>query len=129
MATPVQVTKYVPPRAAPEWLAAGGILALYAAGLTSGYVTPDSTFWAVLKEYVPGGPERYLWIIRRAFAVIASSHAFEVLLFDQLRMRKHGVPRWSAVWWKWEATVFVEGIGAWKRFADFVSRQQLAKGK
>ncbi|TQV97039.1 hypothetical protein IF1G_04279 [Cordyceps javanica] len=122
--TPVQITEYVWPRATGEWLAAGGTLALYAAGVASRWAVPGSGLWALLERYFPGGPEAFLWVARNVVFWLAAAHAAEVLLFDRLRLRRHGVPRWSAVWWKWSLSVFVEGIGAWGRVGRVIAEKQ-----
>ncbi|KAJ6779300.1 hypothetical protein PWT90_10377 [Aphanocladium album] len=124
---PVPITEYVAPRAAGEKVAALVTLALYGAGAASPWVTPDSAAWELLATYLPGGltPERILALTRTLVAVLAGVHGLEVLLFDQLRLKKHGVPRFSSVWWQWSLTVFVEGVGAWARFGKLVTEKSL----
>ncbi|KAJ4163563.1 hypothetical protein LMH87_005284 [Akanthomyces muscarius] len=126
---PVQITEYVWPRATGEWLAGGGTLALYAAGLASRWVVPGSALWDLLAQYFPGGPDAFLWITRNVVFWLAAAHAAEVLLFDQLRLRRHGVPRWSALWFKWQLSVFIEGIGAWGRIGKVIAAKQGLKSK
>lgn len=87
------------------------MLTLYGAGVASPYIVPGSKLWALLEDYVPGGASRVLWIARNIVPWLALAHALESVLFDQLRMRKYGVPRWSLLWWKWELSCFIEGVG------------------
>ncbi|KAI3397659.1 hypothetical protein diail_10530 [Diaporthe ilicicola] len=60
------------------------------------------------------------------FYILAGGHAFEVPLFAALRLRKHGVPFFSVLWWKWALAVFLAGGGAWRHFGDTVAA---AEGK
>ncbi|KAM3501489.1 hypothetical protein MY10362_005512 [Beauveria mimosiformis] len=128
--SPVRITEYVWPRTTVEWLSGGGTLTLYAVGLASRWVTPGSALWDLVARYFPGGPDAFLWIARNVVFWLAAAHAAEVLLFDQLRLRKHGVPRWSALWWKWQLSVFIEGVGAWGRIGKVIAEKQgLLKSK
>ncbi|KAL1868896.1 hypothetical protein Daus18300_005732 [Diaporthe australafricana] len=56
-----------------------------------------------------------------AFYFVVGAHAVEVPLFAALRLQKHGVPFFSALWWKWSAAVFLAGMGAWRHFGDTVA--------
>ncbi|ATY59690.1 hypothetical protein A9K55_003447 [Cordyceps militaris] len=127
---PVTITEYVWPRAVPEWLGGGGILALYAVGIASRWAVPGSSLHALLERSFPGGADTFVWIAHNVVFWLAAAHAVEVLLFDSLRLRRHGVPRWSALWWKWELSVFIEGIGAWGRIGKVIQEKQaLLKSK
>ncbi len=119
----VKITEYATPTLI-DSLAIGGMLALYGAGVASPWVVPGSDIWSVLTQYFPGGPERFLWITQNVVKWLALTHAVETILFDQLRMRKHGVPRFSALWWKWEISVFIEGIGAWRRIGNVIAQKK-----
>lgn len=128
MSKPVTITKYAPPKLA-DWIAISGILALYGSGVAAPWISPDTKIWDLLTQYFPGGPARFLWIASTIVPVLALTHALESLLFDRFRMQKHGVPRWSALWWKWEISCFVEGIGAWKRIGEVIAKQGSLKRK
>lgn len=122
----VQVTEFIWPRATGEWVAASGTLALYLTGLVApSLVVPGSAAWDLLADYFPGGgPSTFLWLVKRLFYIIAAAHAGEMILFDLLRLRKHGVARFSALWWKWELCVFIEGIAAWVRIGKYIARKE-----
>ncbi|ROW02419.1 hypothetical protein VMCG_06038 [Cytospora schulzeri] len=55
-----------------------------------------------------------------AFFALVGVHASEVPLFAFTKLRKHGVPFFSCVWWKWAASCFLGGIATWKHFARTV---------
>ncbi|OAA73370.1 hypothetical protein ISF_00271 [Cordyceps fumosorosea ARSEF 2679] len=120
----VKITEYVGPTAVGERIAAAVILAAYAAGIASRWAVPGSTLWGLLENHAPGGAENAVRIARYGALLLAAAHGAEVLLFDQLRMRKHGVPRWSGVWWQWQLSVFVEGMGAWARIGKLIAKKQ-----
>lgn len=77
--------------------------------------------WNLLTQYFPGDPEWVVWIGRTLVPLLALAHAGEVVMFDQLRLRRHGVRRWSRVWWMWEISCAVEGIRAWKRIDGVIA--------
>lgn len=52
-----------------------------------------------------------------AFLLVVGGHALEVPLFAATRLRKHGVPFFSVLWWKWALACFVGGVTTWKHFA------------
>jgi hypothetical protein len=122
----ITITEFARPGAI-DWVAIAAILTLYGAGVATPWIVPGSKAWDLLKELFPGGPEQFFWIMRNVVKWLALVHAFEAVLFDQIRMRKHGVPRWSALWWKWEISCFVEGIGAWKRIGKVIAQKQLKR--
>lgn len=61
-----------------------------------------------------------------AFLFVFGAHAIEAPLFAATKLRKHGVPFFSVLWWKWFVACFVGGVEAWKHFALTVAA---AEGK
>lgn len=123
----IRITEFTGPNAL-EFFIGSNIVALYAAGLVAPYIVPGTQAWDLLKEYSPVEPAKALWYITVIAAVTAAAHLFEALLFDQLRMRKYGVPRLSGLWWKWEISCFIEGIGAWKRIGKAIAIKEKQAG-
>ncbi|KAF3491701.1 uncharacterized protein GIQ15_01218 [Arthroderma uncinatum] len=113
-ASAITVTEYTMPSPL-DWFQIVFILALYGSGVASAWITPGDNAWNLLTQYFPGGPEWGLWFIRTLVSLVALAHALEVVLFDQWRMQKHGVRRWSTLWWMWEISCFVEGVRTWNR--------------
>jgi hypothetical protein len=56
-------------------------------------------------------------------------HFTEAFLLDRTRLRKYGVARGSSLWWKWIASVFIEGWGCWDRIAAEVKRKTVEAEK
>ena len=45
------------------------------------------------------------------------------------RLAKYNVPRYSALWWKWILTTFVEGFTNFHRFDECVEEEKREKEK
>ncbi|KAK2826885.1 hypothetical protein FQN49_007360 [Arthroderma sp. PD_2] len=122
----ITITEYATPSPL-DWFQIGCILALYGLGVASAWITPGDKIWNLLAQYFPGGPEWGLWFIRTLVSLVALAHALEVVLFDQWRMRRHGVRRWSTLWWTWEVSCFVEGIRVWNRIDKVIEGKKREK--
>lgn len=123
--TTTTITEFAPPGVT-DWIAISGTLSFYALGLIAPWIVPGSKIWNLLLEYAPIAPERVAWLARTVGPLLALAHAFEAVLFDQLRMKKYGVARFSALWWTWELSVFVEGIGSWIRIGKVIAAKEKA---
>jgi hypothetical protein len=84
---------------------------------------PGTLFYDKVLPWWPGGPEAYLWTVGQVFYPMLAIHFTEAFLFDRKRLRKYGVQRGSLLWWKWTASVLVEGWGSWKRVDAEVERK------
>ncbi|MCJ1259325.1 hypothetical protein MMC24_007162 [Lignoscripta atroalba] len=56
-------------------------------------------------------------------------HASEAAQMGRSRLRKHTVPMFSKLWWKWILSTFVEGVGAFIRFDRIVKEEEEKKAK
>lgn len=89
------------------------------------FIAPGSIIYQALIK-TPEAAQTAYKIQDWAFLVIVGIHALEAPLFAATRLRKHGVPFLSALWWKWFLACFVGGVAAWKHFALTVAA---AEGK
>lgn len=83
------------------------------------FIAPGSPIY----DYLLKGPQAALTAAKVqdwTFLVLVGLHAAEVPLFAITKLRKHGVPFFSAVWWKWAASCFLGGVSTWKHFAATV---------
>lgn len=64
------------------------------------------------------------WLILMVIA-----HTVEVIHMMKSRLRKHGTPRMSRVWWQWVIGTFVEGFGSFLRFDQAVASVKAKKSK
>jgi hypothetical protein len=56
------------------------------------------------------------------FWTVLAIHAAECVWIHKTRLLKHGVVTGSALWWKWIAMTFLEGVGSVKRLDAEVRR-------
>ncbi len=56
-------------------------------------------------------------------------HASEAVYMILGRLRKHTVPTFSKLWWKWALSTFFEGVGAFIRFDGIVKEEENKKEK
>ncbi|OBT79626.1 hypothetical protein VF21_01364 [Pseudogymnoascus sp. 05NY08] len=124
----ITITEYTMPSPL-DWFAIGCMLALFGTGVASPWITPGDQIWNLLTQYFPGGPEWVVWIGQTLVPLLALAHVAEVAMFDHLRMRRHGVRRWSRVWWMWEISCAVEGIRAWKRIDRMIAHKMEKQSK
>lgn len=117
---PVKITKYAPPTA-PDAFVLVTLLGLYGLGASAPWITPGTEVWGLLNQHVPGGAERVVWVARTVVPLIVGAHLLEAIVFDILRLQRHGVPRFSALWWKWEISTFLEGMAVWKRVGKVIA--------
>ena len=71
----------------------------------------------------PGGLPGLLRVPNILIYGILGIHAVESYFFDK-KLRKHGVERGSALWWKWIADIFVEGVACTKLFDSIIARKK-----
>ncbi|CEJ82948.1 hypothetical protein VHEMI02986 [[Torrubiella] hemipterigena] len=121
----LRITEFAAPKT-PDCIAIGAILFLYGAGVASasGHFAPGTALWETAERLLPGSAEKLLWVAQKIVPWLALVHGIEAVLFDQLRMKAYGVPRFSALWWKWEISCFIEGLGSWKRIGKVIADKQ-----
>lgn len=101
--------------------------------VTSMAVTALGLALASRREFIAPGSPIYDYLLQSpqaaltaakvqdwTFFVLMYGHACEVPLFAVTKLRKHGVPFFSCLWWKWAASCFIGGVNTWKHFADTV---------
>ncbi len=85
---------------------------------------PGSWFYDNILVYTP----RYarLCLALRGFSLLSifTLHPLETLYMHTSKLRKHTVPTFSALWWKWVASTLLEGVGAIARFNRLVEDER-----
>ena len=61
------------------------------------------------------------------FPFMITLHSSEAIWMDMFRLQKHGVLRFSPLWFLWISSNWIEGYGAILRFDNLVRREQAAK--
>lgn len=117
---PIQIAEYKPPRGLGV-VVFSGVLLNVACFVGLPWLVPSSLPWRLLENGFPGGPTRFQSIIKISFWSLTAIHSLEVIAFDRTRMVRHGVRRWSSLWWKWILTCWVEGFTCWQRIDAMIA--------
>ncbi|KAK7980525.1 hypothetical protein PG990_003379 [Apiospora arundinis] len=86
--------------------------------------------WDALDAAIPpalGGVAAYVWLVKAIFVPVLAIHVTESWWMAKTRMEKHRVPAFSAVWCAWVASVFFEGIPAFRRVDRLVAMEKAKK--
>jgi hypothetical protein len=60
-------------------------------------------------------------------SLMVSIHLVEVAVMATRRLKPHGVPTFSSLWWTWTVSTFIEGFGAFQRFDKIVQEEKAKK--
>ncbi|KXJ90865.1 hypothetical protein Micbo1qcDRAFT_225749 [Microdochium bolleyi] len=69
------------------------------------------------------------WAQLGLFYFLFGAHTLEMLGFAYVRLRRHGVPIFSVLGFKWLLSVFVGGQYAWAHFDEVVAKKAIAGGR
>ncbi|KAL7959948.1 hypothetical protein V8C34DRAFT_277828 [Trichoderma compactum] len=122
----IYLTEWAMPRGF-DWVPLGGVVFYYICYAGLPWVAPGSAPWETLRLVFPGGPEWFLWTVRSIFWIVFGIHTVEVYLLDKWKLQKHGVPRFSWVWWAWASNIFIEGVTTWKRLDSIIAAKRAQK--
>ncbi|KAM4060084.1 hypothetical protein HRG_002305 [Hirsutella rhossiliensis] len=121
----VFLTTYLPPRPLDLFIFAS-VVFYFACVATLPWLAPATSAWNTIDAVFPGGVEWYRWLVRSLFLPVVGLHAVESFLFDR-KLRRHGVDRWTGLWWLWVSSCFMEGVMAFKRVDDHVAQKRASK--
>ena len=88
---------------------------------------PGTKAWRIVDGFFPYGAAGYRWLVRAIFFPVLGIHLSEAFLFDRWRLGRYSVERWTPLWWVWEMSCFVEGLGAWRRIDRVVADKRAEK--
>lgn len=63
------------------------------------------------------------------FPGVVACHIFETIGLAILRLKPHGVPALSGLWWAWVVSCLLEGFGSWARIKDIVEEKRAKQGE
>lgn len=89
------------------------------------FIAPGSILYETFIK-TPGAEQTAAKIQWFAFLLVVGTHVFEAPYFAVTQLRKHGVPFFSVLWWKWFLACFVGGMFTWDHWALAV---KAAEGK
>ncbi|KAH6608036.1 integral membrane [Trichoderma cornu-damae] len=122
----IYITEYSMPQGF-DYVPLVGVVFYFVCATGLPWIVPGSVPWEVLKAVFPGGPEWFRWTVKTIFWPVVGIHLVEALLLDRRRLQKHGVARWSWVWWAWTSAIFFEGLTTWRRLDRVVSEKRAEK--
>ncbi|KAH6900069.1 hypothetical protein B0T10DRAFT_14459 [Thelonectria olida] len=117
----IVITSYTPPQGFGR-VVFGSVVFYFLCVATLPYVDAESPVWPLLQAYFPGGPEWYRWVVKTIFWPVIGIHIFECAMFDG-RLKRHGIERFTGVWWAWQLTCFFEGFPSFKRLDSVVAKK------
>lgn len=124
----VTLTEY----AAPEGFGAfvfSAVLFYFVCRASLPWVVPGSAAWDLVSAVFPGGPVWYHWVVKFIFWPTVLLHTGEAVVFDRVRLQRHGVPRGSKLWWLWTSNCWVEGVTTFKRIDRLVAAKRAQGSK
>ena len=122
----VYMTTYLPPR--PYDAVVMAAVSFYFVCVASlPWIVPRSPAWDVLTAVFPGGPDLFTWLVRTILFPVIGIHLAECFYLDRSRLQRHGVDRWSGLWWTWILSCFLEGFAAFKRFDSEIAKKRAQK--
>ncbi|KAK8087089.1 hypothetical protein PG994_002063 [Apiospora phragmitis] len=127
----VRVDRYAPPAGFDCVVFFGVAFYFFCAATVSlvdrGAGTP---LWDALDAAIPpalGGAAGYVWLVRAIFVPVLAIHVAEAWWMANTRLERHRVPAFSGVWCLWVASVFFEGVPAFRRIDRLVAAERAKK--
>lgn len=116
----VTVKTYVPP---------AGRHAIPFLGIIITAVAYSQRWWfekgQIVEQIFGSSFAHFAWTIQPWLLIgLAAVHGSEMLYFSLTKLPRHSVNVRSSQWWLWNASIFIEGVFAWKRFDEHVQRQR-----
>lgn len=81
---------------------------------SASYIEPRGWAYTYILRYINGLPEftqRFRLVIVGLMVLIHGGEAF----YMTVKLKRHSVPIFSAIWWAWVIDNFSEGFGAFQR--------------
>ena len=127
--SPIAITAYEPPLSPVHLTVFGLCIFTFVIFVTRNKIVPGTWFYDNVLPWYPGGPKWFLWIARVIALPVLGIHMGETYWLDRTRLRRHGVERGTALWYKWVASCFIEGMGCFQRIDATVKRKTLEAEK
>ena len=88
-----------------------------------------SLLYDYLLQYAPGFAKWCYTIQPLLMFLMIPIHGGESIYMAAGRLKRHSVPKFSAVWWKWVSSTFIEGFGAFIRFDTIIKEEERKTAK
>jgi hypothetical protein len=119
----IRITFYEPPRSPFQIFVFTACLFTFGVFVFRNQIVPGTWFYDVPLAYWPGGPEWFVWIAKTIALPVLVIHLIETYMLETTKLRKHGVERGTALWWKWVLSCFIEGYGSHQRVGAAIKRK------
>lgn len=110
-----------------DLLVFGSVLFYFCCAASLPWLHSGTAPWRIAQAVFPGGAPRFRWIVRAILLPVLGIHFTEMVLLDRWKLRRHGVQRWSKLWWQWEMTCFMDGYRSFGRFDALVQEKRRQK--
>ena len=122
----IVVTEYVPPTG---WTLVVFVCALFGVPLLckQSNFLPGSWLYENIFGILPDFAHFISVLQPYVFPFVVALHACETAWMDYARLQKHGVARFTLLWWKWLLSCAVEGYGSTYRFDALVQEKTRAE--
>jgi len=125
----ILITSYEPPRSPLHVTVLALCLLTFVIFVTRAWIVDGTWVYDALLPWFPGGPTWFLGIAKAIALPVLGLHLGEAYWLDRSRLRKHGVEKGTALWYKWIASCFIEGMGCFQRIDATVKRKTLEAEK
>jgi Protein of unknown function (DUF2470) len=121
----IKITRYTPPQGFMQRFNFLIVVATMLSFSRQEHFVPGSWFYSTFGlEHVPS----FTWFCRtiQPWLIVGMMviHLGEAVWMARTRLRRHGVRRWSGLWWRWMGTCFIEGAGSYWRLDGMVEREK-----
>ncbi|CAG8982337.1 hypothetical protein HYALB_00005339 [Hymenoscyphus albidus] len=111
----IKITEYEPPTSLQHCIIATFCAVAMMSFAAQRVIVPGTLVYDQVLSHFPGGAAKYMAMQKLVGGIIWVAHTAEAFLFDRKKLSKYGVERGSSLWWKWIASVVLEGQGAFQR--------------
>ncbi len=117
----IKITTYRPPKTLIHRITFLAVVLTMLSFSRRAHFLPESLFYETLRlDFVP----RFAWFCLTIqpwlITAMLGIHVTETVWMARTRLRRHGVERWSRLWWIWVGSCFIEGVGSFQRIDGMV---------
>lgn len=120
----IQITEYSPPTKPMHITIFGLCVLTFIVFTTQQWIVPGTFVYDKILPWYPGGPKFFLWFTKTIALPTLALHLGEAYWLERTRLRKYGVERGTALWWKWTLSCFIEGFGCFQRADEVIRRKE-----
>lgn len=124
----ITVTEYRPPKTASQISSLAALLVMYYVFSSRRNFQDGSMLHGMLLRHFPGFEQFGYKAQPYVVSVLLIAHIVETTSLVRTRLRRHGIPLGSSLWWKWTVSCFIDGVFSFQRFDGLVREIEEKKG-